>query len=60
MFYRVVFFCWPFLLDLAAVSRLTKDEKVLEIMVVMAEKFIRGDLQRARVAVECSLPWEIL
>ena len=30
------------------------------LTVVMAEKLIRGDLQGARVAVECGLPWKIL
>jgi putative transposase len=34
MFYRFVFFCWTFLLDLAAISRLTTNEKDLEIMVL--------------------------
>jgi len=34
MIFRLVLFVWAFVLDLAAVSRLTKDEKDLEIVLL--------------------------
>ena len=34
MFFRIVLFVWEFVLDVAAVSRLTEDEKGLEILLL--------------------------
>ena len=34
MFFRMVLFIWEFVLDVVAVSRLTKDEKDLEILLL--------------------------
>lgn len=34
MFFRVVLFVWDFVLDLAAISRMTADEKALEILLL--------------------------
>jgi hypothetical protein len=34
MFFRVILFVWDFVLDLAAISRMTDDEKDLEILLL--------------------------